>query len=165
MHTGWRWRHSVGARPLPLKVAPIQRSVTIDFHLQSRRDSDCQMSELAKVYDWLAVNKLSLNVSKTKYVIFHTINKRFQGVIPDLEINEIPLEIVKKNFLGLQLNENMSWKPHIDLLSNKLAKCAGVLNKLNCFLPAHILRTLYFSMVQSRMMYCILTWGFDYYRI
>ena len=53
-------------------------------------------TELAKVYDWLAVNKLSLNVSKTKYVIFHAINKRFQGVIPDLEINEIPLERVKK---------------------------------------------------------------------
>ena len=71
----------------------------------------------------------------------------------------------KFNFLGLQLNENMSWKPHIDLLSNKLAKCAGVLNKLKRVLPVHILRTLYFSMVQSRMMYCILTWGFDYYRI
>ena len=71
----------------------------------------------------------------------------------------------KFNFLDLQLNENMSWKPHIDILSNKLAKCAGVLNKLKGFLPVHILRTLYFSMVQSRMMYCILTWGFDYYRL
>ena len=50
MHTGWRWRYSVGARPLPLKVAPIQRSVTTDFHLQSRRDSDCQMSEIHDSY-------------------------------------------------------------------------------------------------------------------
>ena len=42
-----------------------------------------------------------------------------------------------------------------------------MLNKLYRFLPVHVLRTLYFSMVQSRMMYCILTWawGFDYYRI
>ena len=31
-------------------------------------------SELAKVYDWLAVNKLSLNVKKSKYIIFHAIN-------------------------------------------------------------------------------------------
>ena len=122
--------------------------------------------ELAKVYDWLAVNKLSLNVKKTKYVIFHAINKKFEDVVPDLEINGIPLERVKSfNFLGLLLNENISWKPHIDLLSNKLAQCAGVLNKLKRFLPIHILRTLYFSMVQSRIMYCILTWGFDYYRI
>ena len=35
-----------GQEPLPLKVAPIQPSVTAAFHLQSRRDSDCQMWEL-----------------------------------------------------------------------------------------------------------------------
>ena len=96
-------------------------------------------NELAKVYDWLAVNKLSLNVKKTKYIIFHAINKRIEGVVPDLTINGIPLERVQTfNFLGLLLNENMSWKPHIDLLSNKLAKCAGVLNKLKRLLPIHI---------------------------
>ena len=79
--------------------------------------------ELAKVYDWLAVNKLSLNVKKTKYVIFHAINKIIEDVVPDLEINGIPLERVQSfNFLGLLLNESMSWKPHIDLLSNKLAQ-------------------------------------------
>ena len=94
------------------------------------------------------------------------MNKRIEGVIPNLEINGIPLERVQNfNFLGLVLNENMSWKPHIDLLANKLAKCAGVLNKLKRFLPIHILRTLYFSMVQSRLVYCILTWGFDCYRL
>ena len=70
------------------------------------------------------------------------------------------------NFLGLLLNKTMSWKSHIDLLSHKLAQCAGVLNKLKRFFTnIHILRTLYFSMVQSRIMYCILTCGFDYYRI
>ena len=35
-----------GQEPLPLKVAPTQPSVTAAFHLQSRRDSDCQMWEL-----------------------------------------------------------------------------------------------------------------------
>ena len=96
--------------------------------------------ELAKVYDWLAVNKLSLNVKKTKYVIFHAINKKIEDVVPDLEINGILIKRVQSfNFLGLLLHENMSWKPHIDLLSNKLAQCAGVLNKLKRFLPIHIL--------------------------
>ena len=123
-------------------------------------------NELAKVYDWRVVNKLSLNIWKTKYVIFHTINKRIEGVILDLEINGISLDKVKNlNFLGLQLNENMSWKPHIDSLSNKLTKCAVVPNRLKRFLPVHILRTRYFSMVQSRIMYCLLTWGFYYYRL
>ena len=49
-------------------------------------------NELAKVYDWLAVNKLYLNIGKTKYVILHAINKRIEGVIPDLEINGMPLD-------------------------------------------------------------------------
>ena len=120
-------------------------------------------NELVKVYDWLAINKLSLNVGKAKYVIFHAINQKIQDMIPNLEINGIPLERVKKiNFFGILLNENISWKPRVDLLGNILAKCAGVLNKFKLFLPVHILRTLYFSMVQSRMMYCILTWGFDW---
>ena len=65
-------------------------------------------NELAKVYDWLAVNKLSLNIRKTKYVIFHAINKRTEGVITDSAINGIPLERIQNfNFLGLLLNENM----------------------------------------------------------
>ena len=67
------------------------------------------INEVAKVYDWLAVYILSLNIRENKYVIFHAVNK-IEGVIPDLAINGIPLEGVKKfNFLGLLLNENMSW--------------------------------------------------------
>ena len=116
--------------------------------------------ELAKIYDWLAVNKLSLIVKKTKYAAFRAINKKIENVVPDLEINSIPLDRVQSfNLLGLLLNENISWKPHIDLLSNKLAQCAKVLNKLKRFLLIHILRTLYF-MVQPLIIYCILTWFF-----
>ena len=57
---------------------------------------------LAKVYDWLAVNKLSLNVRKIKYGIFHAINKRIDGVIPNIGINGIPLERVQ-NFTSTSL--------------------------------------------------------------
>ena len=63
-------------------------SSTIQISSLSPRDLN---TELAKVFDWLAVNKLSLNVRKTKYVIFHAINKRIQGVVTNLEINGIPL--------------------------------------------------------------------------
>ena len=140
---------------------------TLSYTIQIPSLSPIDLNEeLTQVYDWLAVNKLSLNVRKTKYAIFLAMNKRIQDAVPNLEINGIPLERVQTfNFLSLLLNENMSWKLHIDLLANRLAKCAGVLNEFKRVLPIHILRTLYFSMVQFRMMYCILTWGFDYYRI
>ena len=83
-------------------------------------------------YDWLAVNKLSLNIKKTKYIVFHAINKDIDGLIPELQINDIIIEIVENfNFLGLIFNEHMFWKHHINTIANKLIKLSGILNKLN----------------------------------
>ena len=69
------------------------------------------------------------------------------------------------NLLGLNLNENMSWKSHIDITANKITKFSGVLNRLKRYLPGYILRTLYCSMVLSRLTNCILAWGFNYQRL
>ena len=50
-------------------------------------------------------------------------------LIPDIKIDDIFIERVSNfNFLGLTLNENMSWKPHIDIIANKITKFSGVLN-------------------------------------
>ena len=122
--------------------------------------------QLGYVYDWLAVNKLSLNTKKTKYMIFHAMNKKIDYLIPEIKIDDILIERVTNfNFLGLTLNENVSWKPHIDIIANKITKFSGVLNRLKRYLPGYILRTLYCSMVQSRLTYCILAWGFNYQRL
>ena len=71
----------------------------------------------------MAVNKISLNVSKVKYVIFHKpkdsrCDFRFRNKWNTLE------RMKNFNILGLQVNENMSWKSDIDVLDNKFAKCA-----------------------------------------
>ena len=122
-------------------------------------------NQLAKIFDWLAVNELSLNVKKTKFVVFHAINKDIEELVPDLQINNIAIERVENfNFLGLILNEHMFWKHHIDTIANKLTKFSGILNKLKRFLPVHILRTLYFIMVQFVLTYGILAWGFEHQR-
>ena len=117
--------------------------------------------ELAKIYDWLAVNKLSLNIGKTKYMIFHAQNSIVKFV-PQLNINNTELEKVKNfNFLGLTINENLSWKPHSEKISNKISKYCGVLNQLKRFLPIDILRMIYCSIILSNISYSILAWGYD----
>ena len=68
-------------------------------------------SELLKISDWLTVNKLSLNVQKTKFLVFHN----YQRVItnednPDWMINDKTIEWVSCfNFLGLTVTECMNW--------------------------------------------------------
>ena len=122
--------------------------------------------EIDKVNLWLAINKLSLNVSKTKYMLFHALNKDLTQCIPNLIINGNIIERVSNfNFLGISFNENMSWKTHLNKLSNKLAKISGVLNRMKNILPTNIMRTLYHSMVHSHMNYGILAWGFECSRI
>ena len=118
--------------------------------------------ELERVNNWLAVNKLSLNVKKTKFMVFHTIQKVISPFVPDLKIGNVTLDRVKNfNFLGLTLNENMSWKPHTDIVANKISKYIGVMNRLKRYLPSHILKTIYNSLIQSNLNYSLLAWGFN----
>ena len=84
----------------------------------------------------------------------------------ELKINDISLERVSDFcFLGLIINEHLSWKSHIDKISNKISKFNGILNKLKHFVPKHILRSLYCCLIQSQMNYCILAWGSDSNRL
>ena len=118
--------------------------------------------EIQKVHDWLAVNKLSLNVKKTKFMIFCTSNKNISQLIPSLKIGGKPIERVKDfDFLGLTINEKMSWKSHVNKISNKVSKYVGVLNRLKRYLPGHILKIIYVSLIQSNMNYSLMNWGFD----
>ncbi len=62
-------------------------------------------NELSKICTWLIVNKLSLNVGKTKYTVFHTKQKKIKS--PIIKINDNIIEKVKDfNFLVLIINEN-----------------------------------------------------------
>ena len=121
--------------------------------------------ELEEIYDWLAVNKLSPNVRKTKFRIFHTPGTKL-SFIPKICINGIELERVQDfNFLGLTINENLSWKPHVNKIAHKISKYSGILCRLKHFLPPHILRMIYCSIIQSNLNNSLLTWGYDCNRL
>ena len=63
--------------------------------------------ELGNIYDWLSANKLSLSTAKTKFMIFHTKNKRIPN--PTLKMNNIAIEhVVQFNFLGLIIDCNLN---------------------------------------------------------
>ena len=74
--------------------------------------------ELCKINEWLNINKLLLNKSKTKYMVFHMPNKRIQALT--LNIDDVCIERVDEfNFLGLTLDTNLNWRKHTEKISNK----------------------------------------------
>ena len=123
-------------------------------------------NELIHICDWLIINKLSLNISKTKYLVFHPYQKDISQLVPSLTINDTEIERVNTfNFLDITLDENVTWKPHISILSNKISKHSGILNRWKHYLPLHIMRMLYCSLVNPHLLYKLLVWGYECHRL
>ena len=86
--------------------------------------------ELQNINEWFISNKLSLNVKKMKFSIFHKASRRddLPIVLPKLFMNN---QVMKRQssikFLGVLLNENLSWKEHLKLTVNKIAKNIGLI--------------------------------------
>ena len=74
--------------------------------------------ELSKINEWLIVNKLSLNASKTKFMVFSMPQKKV--VIPRLKFADTEIESVDQfNFLGITLDKHLNWNAHINKLFGK----------------------------------------------
>ena len=131
-------------------------SKSIDFNKQL--DIEKLNTELNNIFSWLSINKLSLNVTKTKYMIFTPKNKILN--LPHITINNEPIQNVSDfSFLGILLNEHMSWQSHIDNISNKISRKIGLIHKLKHFLPISATKTLYSSLILPLLNYGILAWG------
>ena len=107
-----------------------------------------------------------LSATGMKYMCFHPYQNKMVQTLPRLTVCGINIErVINFSFLGLIINENLSWKSHIDHISNKISRSIGVMNRLKRFLPIHILKTIYFSLVHSYLNYSSLAWGFNCSRI
>ena len=112
--------------------------------------------DLALLFDWLCANRLSLNVLKTEFILFKTthmaLNHRFT-----LKLNGKTIFASKKvKYLGLIVDENLTWGHHIFELRKKLNRANGILSRLrysNC--PASVLLCVFHSLFMSHATYGI----------
>ena len=114
--------------------------------------------ELAKLSEWLGANKLALNISKTKFMVFHTSNRAVQ--YPNLKINNTDIEhVFEFNFLGVMFNSQMNWNTHINYIASKISRTVGILYRLKDIYPQSVLLTLYNTLILPHFHYCLLLWG------
>ena len=134
--------------------APLKISHGCDITLHSNMINN----ELEKVVLWLKTNKLSLNIDKTKYMIFHQPQKRI--TLPAISIYDNNIQSVENfNLLGIVLDKHLKWKSHINMISIKISQYIGLLNKLKFLLPMSIRTKIFYSLIQSHLTYGILLWG------
>lgn len=114
---------------------------------------------LHQLSGWLSVNKLQLNVSKTKYIVFAPINKpRLYNSTILFEGRKIE-QVTSQKFLGVWFNEGLTWNTHIQKLTMELSRTAGCLYKLSPVVPKWLQMELYYALFYSKVIYCIMVWG------
>ena len=96
-----------------------------------------------KIRALFKANKLSLNNRKTKYTLFH--KKSSKG---DLPLKLLALKIADNNikiktaikFLGVMLDENISWEEHICTIETKLVKILDYYTAQSIYLKKNLLK-------------------------
>ena len=118
-------------------------------------------SELQEVCNWFKCNKLSLNASKTNLMLIGTAYKtkhlhhKKRIVLDGCRLTQVS----SAKFLGITIDENLTWKNHINDISKVCSRNVGVLNKVKHFLPKTSLYKLYCSLIMPYLRYGILAWG------
>lgn len=140
-----------------LKFTLFADDTTILFSVPKSTDCSAIFNrEMEKVTNWFSVNKLSLNTSKTKCMVFGRKTKvNFDPKIENVRIN---LEKSCK-FLGVHVDSGLTWGPHIKLVALKLSRCCGVLCQLKRFLDSGVLRLIYYALFESIATYACEVWG------
>jgi len=116
-------------------------------------------SDLIKLSSWLRANKISLNTTKTEVILFRSKNKPVPYTM-NLNLDGHALKFSKHvKYLGLFLDDNLTWNFHFDHLAAKLRRSNGILSKLRHFVPQSILKTLYYAIFHSHLSYAVIVWG------
>ena len=117
--------------------------------------------EANSFYSWLVDNKLTLNYKKTKFMIISNkkydkpLFKRFR-----LNINKNNIKMVTKlKYLGVILDSKLTWRNHIEFLQTKVSHASGVLFKTRHYMPLHVSKLVYNTLIDSHLRYGITTWG------
>ena len=115
--------------------------------------------ELIKVSKWLKANKLTLNLSKTHFMVFHRARiKHVNDFVVNIDDKKIDSTLTTK-FLGIIIDNKLKWTEHIKYIKNKISKSIGIIYKCRYILNKNTLCNLYNSFILPYLNYGIEIWG------
>ena len=122
---------------------------------------DAVNKELADIAKWLKVNKLSLNIKKTQFMVF--TRRKVAPIKVDIKIdNQSITETKISKFLGTYIDNNLNWKSHISYIAGKIARGIGIITKARKYFSSECMISLYHSFIYPYLIYCNHIWGNTY---
>ena len=95
---------------------------------------------------------------------FHRKQKHVDAI--NVQINGTKIERAESfNFLGIMLDENRTWKSHIEMVCNKISKVTSIRYRLKNTFPENVLFVLYNSLIVPYINYGLLLWGVHVHKL
>ena len=113
--------------------------------------------ELNNIYIWLCANKLSLNIDKSNFVIFHPPQKK---LIQDVKLTINRKELTREysiKYLGIFIDSHLNWKSHLNYIAKKIKRSIGILSKIHYFTNLNVSINLYYTLIYPFLIYGIIT--------
>lgn len=111
------------------------------------------------LFKWFVANKLTLNLKKSKCMIFHPMQHKKNFTL-NININGSPIEQVSSYvYLGLTLQDNLHWDAHVNYICSKISSISGVVNRLGNEVDKSTLKSIYYAHVNSHLSYMAPVWG------
>jgi len=117
-------------------------------------------TELDNISNWFKLNKLSLNIDKTNFMIFKNKHSNKPGININIKIDNKEInKVTTTKFLGVLIDNNMDWKSHNSHVTKIISKYNGIIRKVRPFLPPNSLQTLYNTFILPYLSYCAIIWA------
>ena len=114
-------------------------------------------NDLNRLTDWFQANKLSLNISKSHYMLFSRTktDDTLKLLLCDKEIKRQKTV----TFLGIQIDDNLDWKEQIFSCKHRLGSALYALNQVKFILPLKQRLSLYYTLAYPHLIYGVVLWG------
>ena len=115
---------------------------------------------MSQLCSWFSANKLTLNSDKSSFTIFKSNRKKIQDLPEHIEfLNQKIKRTSHIKFLGVTLDESLTWTQHINELCSKLKSLFHIFYNIRNYLSKENIKTIYYTLIYSRIKYGISLYG------
>ena len=146
------------------QISCIQYADDTTIYVNGKQLSDVANmvnTELECINEWIKLNKLSLSITKTSYMVVSATTRKCDSNDCKIIINDQSIELVNHTqFLGVIIDDKLTWSQHVNHICNKVPKKGmGILLRARNIMYGQTLITLYNALIKPRFIYCITIWG------
>ena len=117
-------------------------------------------NSLTEISKWFKLNKLSLSLSKSNFILFHNTKSDPCNWLQSLQTeNEVFPRVPVVKYIGMHVDEKLTWKKHIQEVYNSLTKYFSIFYNIRGFIDKRLSRTIYHTCIHSKIKYGIEVYG------